>query len=272
MKPVSASRSRAVIARSRPCRNGHCWACCKANRPRPGHWLKEPMARRAFWACHATSRRHATTSAKRAPTYARPRRSPCALRPALSDRLDIDYGRCIVCQLCTEACPTGAMTTSSDWAFGVRSREDLIWRDGSTTKFGHRRRSAASVPAQPAHSPCRCRLMQRLRIRAAGFKQSVLQPASAWHLLYCLAALCRPTVGYRAGHATPCSGRLRATYEAMAEPRWVLAAGTCAVSGGIAEGGYACGSRARWRYSGRCLSARLSTQSGGNHPSPADVS
>jgi len=34
---------------------------------------------------------------------------------------------------------------------------------------------------------------------------------------------------------------LRATYAAMPEPRWVMAIGTCAVSGGIAGGGYACG-------------------------------
>ena len=43
-------------------------------------------------------------------------------------RLDVDYGRCVVCQLCTEACPTDAMAPSSDWAFGARQREDLIWK------------------------------------------------------------------------------------------------------------------------------------------------
>src|SRR5487761_622522 len=42
--------------------------------------------------------------------------------------LEIDYGRCVVCQLCTEACPTGALTPSADWAFGVRRREDLVWQ------------------------------------------------------------------------------------------------------------------------------------------------
>src|ERR1700685_2215815 len=35
-----------------------------------------------------------------------------------NDRLNIDYGRCVVCQRCTEACPTGAMSPSFDWAFG----------------------------------------------------------------------------------------------------------------------------------------------------------
>jgi Ni,Fe-hydrogenase III small subunit len=31
------------------------------------------------------------------------------------------------------------------------------------------------------------------------------------------------------------------TYASMPDPKWVVAVGTCAVSGGIAEGGYACG-------------------------------
>src|SRR5262245_10111225 len=55
--------------------------------------------------------------------------------------LSIDYGRCIVCQLCTERCPTGALEPSTDWAFGVRERSDLVWQDAP---------SAATVQAPEA--------------------------------------------------------------------------------------------------------------------------
>jgi ferredoxin len=44
-------------------------------------------------------------------------------------RLSVDYGRCVVCQLCTQECPSGAMEPSFDWAFGVRQRDDLVWQE-----------------------------------------------------------------------------------------------------------------------------------------------
>lgn len=42
-------------------------------------------------------------------------------------RLEVDYGRCVVCQLCVEVCPTDAATTSRDWALGTRDRFDLLF-------------------------------------------------------------------------------------------------------------------------------------------------
>jgi formate hydrogenlyase subunit 7 len=36
-------------------------------------------------------------------------------------------------------------------------------------------------------------------------------------------------------------GPLLETWNAMPQPRWVMATGTCAVSGGVTGGGYACG-------------------------------
>ena len=59
-------------------------------------------------------------------------------------RLDVDYGRCVVCQLCIEACPTGAMAPSSDWAFGVRDarRSRLEENAGSRACTGAQTRRA----------------------------------------------------------------------------------------------------------------------------------
>lgn len=159
---------------------------------------------------------------------------------SLSDRLDIDYGRCIVCQLCTEACPTGAMTTSSDWAFGVRSREDLIWRDGST------KNSAIGEGARRAFR--RSLHIRHVDAGSCNGCESELQALNnPFYNLHRLGIFFTASPRFAdlllvTGPVTHAMlGPLRATYEAMAEPRWVLAAGTCAVSGGIAEGGYASG-------------------------------
>jgi Ni,Fe-hydrogenase III small subunit/formate hydrogenlyase subunit 6/NADH:ubiquinone oxidoreductase subunit I len=154
-------------------------------------------------------------------------------------RLNVDYGRCIVCQLCTEACPTEAMTTSSDWAYGTCRRDDLKWGAESTTpqsetsaRVGFRRSLHIRHVDAGSCNGCESELqalnnpfynLHRLGIfftASPRFADLLLVTGPVTYAMY------EP---------------LRAAYEAMADPRWVMAVGTCAVSGGIAEGGYACG-------------------------------
>jgi Ni,Fe-hydrogenase III small subunit/ferredoxin len=155
-------------------------------------------------------------------------------------RLDVDYGRCVVCQLCTEACPTGAMTTSSDWAFGVRARGDLIWKDNATD---------ALATGGESRRPFRRSLhIRHVDAGSCNGCESELQALNnPFYNLHRLGIFFTASPRFAdlllvTGPVTNAMlDPLRATYQAMAEPRWVLAVGTCAVSGGIAEGGYASG-------------------------------
>lgn len=174
------------------------------------------------------------------PTRAITMRSAEDQSDGTSGRLDVDYGRCVVCQLCTEACPTGAMAPSADWAFGARRREDLVWRA-----------APSELSAPPVESRRRFRRSLHVRHVDAGScngceseLQALNNPFYNLHRLGIFftasprfADLLLVTGPVTNAMLTP----LRATYEAMPEPRWVMAIGTCAVSGGIAEGGYASG-------------------------------
>jgi Ni,Fe-hydrogenase III small subunit/ferredoxin len=155
------------------------------------------------------------------------------------NRLKIDYGRCVVCQLCTEACPTGAMTPSNDWAFGVCARDDLVWKQ-----------DAAVAPATSGKTRGFRRSLHVRHVDAGSCNgcESELQALNnPFYNLHRLGIFFTASPRFAdcllvTGPVTQAMlGPLRATYEAMAEPRWVVAVGTCAVSGGIAEGGYACG-------------------------------
>jgi len=178
-----------------------------------------------------------TACADICPTRAITMRAPAS---ASGGMLDVDYGRCVVCQLCTEACPTGAMTTSPDWAFGVRARDDLIWKADSTT--------ALATGAQ-ARRPFRRSLhVRHVDAGSCNGCESELQALNnPFYNLHRLGIFFTASPRFAdlllvTGPVTNAMlGPLRVTYEAMAEPRWVLAVGTCAVSGGIAEGGYSCG-------------------------------
>ena len=155
----------------------------------------------------------------------------------------VDYGRCIVCQRCVEDCPEGTMTSSYDWAFGVRWREDLIWtaaRDGP---------EGQQLGTRVARS-----LRRSLHIRHVdagscnGCESEISALDNPFYNLHRLGIFFTPSPRFAdllmvTGPVTaPMREPLLATWEAMPEPRLVLATGTCAVSGAPMDGGYAGGS------------------------------
>lgn len=158
------------------------------------------------------------------------------------EHLTIDYGKCIACQLCTESCPNDALKKSNDWAFGVKDRADLVWAE-----------ALASEPAQVLSASIRKYFGRSLHIRHVdagscnGCESELQALNNPYYNLHRLGIFFTPSPRFAdlllvTGSVTyAMHDPLLATYNAMPEPRWVMAMGTCAVSGGVTGGGYSCG-------------------------------
>ena len=162
--------------------------------------------------------------------------------PAPSPRIEVDYGRCVVCQMCVEVCPSGAFSGSQDWAFGVRHREDLLWgraiesSEGSALRGEIRRIFGRSLHIRHVDSGS-----------CNGCESELQALNNPYYNLHRLGVFFTASPRFAdlllvTGPVTyALRGPLLEAYGAMAEPRFVMAVGTCAVSGGIAAEGYSCG-------------------------------
>ena len=131
------------------------------------------------------------------------------------------------------------MEASSDWAFGVRDRDDLVWRE-------ERR-----PPAAPAETRGFRRSLHVRHVDAGscnGCESELQALVNPFYNLHRLGIFITPSPRFAdlllvTGPVTDAMLEpLKATYDAMPEPRWVMATGTCAVSGAMTGGGYTGGS------------------------------
>lgn len=155
--------------------------------------------------------------------------------------LALDYGKCIACQLCTEACPNEVFTKSNDWAFGVRNRVDLVWAEALASK------SAQELTKNIQKYFGRSLHIRHVDAGSCNGCESELQALNnPYYNLHRLGIFFTPSPRFAdlllvTGSVTYAMHEpLLETYKAMPEPKWVMAIGTCAVSGGATGGGYSC--------------------------------
>ncbi len=156
-------------------------------------------------------------------------------------RLAVDYGRCVVCQLCVEVCPTNAAVSSHDWAFGTRDRADLV------LSADPQRRVEPSTESVPRTGFRRSLHIRHVDAGSCNGCESELQALNnPFYNLHRFGIFFTASPRFAdlllvTGPVTYAMREpLRRAYDAMPAPRWVMAVGTCAVSGGVAGDGYAC--------------------------------
>ena len=149
----------------------------------------------------------------------------------------LDLGRCIFCGECAAACPDGAIAFTADWRLAASARDDLVLAGGD---------GAARVDA--LRHELRRLLGRSLRLRqisAGGCNGCEAEVNALGNVVFDAS---RFGIDFVASprHADgvlitgPITANMRAatlrTYEAVGEPRLVIAAGACAISGGLFAG------------------------------------
>jgi Ni,Fe-hydrogenase III small subunit/Pyruvate/2-oxoacid:ferredoxin oxidoreductase delta subunit len=150
--------------------------------------------------------------------------------------LELDLGQCIFCGECAAACPEEAIAFTGDWRLAATVRDDLVLADGGEPRVAVLRRELRRLFG---------RSLRLRQISAGGCNGCEVEVNALGNVVFDAS---RFGIDFVASprHADgllitgPVTRNMReaalATYAAVAEPKLVIAAGACAISGGLFRG------------------------------------
>ena len=153
------------------------------------------------------------------------------------DPLAIDLGRCIFCGDCVELCPQGTLTLTEDPRMSSDARDSLIVRAGEEAALRVR---ASEVFAKVFRGSLKLRQVSAGGCNACELELNATANVNFDLQRYGIEWVASP----RHADGLVISGALtrtmrdavRLAWEAMPEPRFVVAVGACAISGGLYAG------------------------------------
>jgi Ni,Fe-hydrogenase III small subunit len=164
-------------------------------------------------------------------------RDACPTGAIRLDPIALDLGRCVFCSECVAACPAGKITFTSDPRMGARTAEDLVIREGAT--------SPPAVAAATAFARLFGRSLKLRQVSAGGCNGCEMELNALANVnfdlqRYGIEWVASPRHADGLVLTGPLTRNMRdavqLAWNAMPDPRFVIAVGACAISGGLYDG------------------------------------
>jgi Ni,Fe-hydrogenase III small subunit/NAD-dependent dihydropyrimidine dehydrogenase PreA subunit len=158
----------------------------------------------------------------------------CPTAALMTEPVRLDLGRCVFCGACEEACPEGKIRFTSEPKLGTGCREDLIQAEGADAPL--------RVRGSTTFSKLFGRSLKLRQVSAGGCNACELELNAVVNVNFDAQRFGIEWVASpRHADALVITGPLtrtmkdavRLAWDAMPEPRFLVAVGACAISGGL---------------------------------------